>query len=129
MPELGSGGRGWGGGGGGGLGDWGNAQKKTFFSVDVFPNDIDSFYATSDSTTDGHFLGLVITIHLYLFFQQCHFWLRAMGAISLRISELCLSFSPHPNISDRNSNLVHHFILVQIFQINGEERESKRQFR
>ena len=46
--------------------------------------------------------------------------------MSLRISELCLSFSPHPNISDRNSNLVHHLIRVQIFQINEEERESKK---
>ena len=32
-----------------------------------------------------------------------------MGATSLRISELCLPFSPHPNNSDGNVNLVHHF--------------------
>ena len=32
-----------------------------------------------------------------------------MGAMSLRISEPCLSFFPHPNISDGNVNLVHHF--------------------
>ena len=25
---------------GGGLGDWGNARKKTFFSVDVFPYEV-----------------------------------------------------------------------------------------
>ena len=45
---------------------------------------------------------------------------RAMGAMTLRISELCLSFSPHPNISDGNVNLVHHFFCIQIFQINGK---------
>ena len=28
--------------------------------------------------------------------------LWAMGAVTLRISELCFSWSPHPNISDRN---------------------------
>ena len=37
---------------------------------------------------------------------------------TLRISELYLSFSPHPNISDGNFNLVHHFFCIQIFQIN-----------
>ena len=31
---------------------------------------------------------------------------RAMGAVTLRILELCLSFYPHPNISDGNSNLI-----------------------
>ena len=56
-----------------------------------------------------------------------HYGLRAaaMGAMPLRISDLCLSFSRHPNISDENFNLVHHFICVQIFQINEEELESK----
>ena len=49
--------------------------------------------------------------------KTLHYGIRAMGAMSLRISELCLSFSPHPNISDGNFNLVHHFIGVQIFQI------------
>ena len=29
-----------------------------------------------------------------------HYAARAMGAMTLRISELCFSFSPHPNISD-----------------------------
>ena len=47
-----------------------------------------------------------------------HYAARAMGAMTLRISKLCLSFSPHPNIPDGNFNLVHHFICVQIFQIN-----------
>ena len=49
-----------------------------------------------------------------------HYAARAMGAMTLRISELCLSFSPHPNISDGNVNLVHHFFCIQIFQINGK---------
>ena len=47
-----------------------------------------------------------------------HYAARAMGAMTLRISELCLSFSPHPNIADGNFNLVHHFFRIQIFQIN-----------
>ena len=47
-----------------------------------------------------------------------HYGIRAMGAMSLRISELFLSFSPHPNISDGNFNLVHYFFRMQIFQIN-----------
>ena len=38
-----------------------------------------------------------------------HYAAGAMGALSLRISELFLSFSPHPNTSDGNFNLVHHF--------------------
>ena len=46
-----------------------------------------------------------------------HYAARAMGAMSLRIPELCLSFSPHPNISDGNVNLVHHFFRIKIFQI------------
>ena len=41
-----------------------------------------------------------------------------MGALSLRISELCPSYSPHPNISDGNFNLDHHLFHMQIFQIN-----------
>ena len=44
-----------------------------------------------------------------------HYAARAMGAMTLRISKLCLSFSPHPL---GNFNLVYHFICVQIFQIN-----------
>ena len=32
--------------------------------------------------------------------------------------QLCLSFYPHPNISDRFVNLASHFIRVQIFQIH-----------
>ena len=47
-----------------------------------------------------------------------HYGIKAMGAMTLRISELYLSFSPHPNISDGNFNLVHHFFRIQIFQIN-----------
>ena len=47
-----------------------------------------------------------------------HYAIRAMGAMSLRILELCLPFSPHPNISDGNVNLVHHVFCMQIFQIN-----------
>ena len=54
----------------------------------------------------------------WCFHWPVHYAARAMGAMSLRISELCLSFSPHPNISDRNFNLVHHFFRIQIFQIN-----------
>ena len=38
--------------------------------------------------------------------KQCTIGLRAMGPMSLRILELCLSFSPHPNISDIISLLV-----------------------
>ena len=53
-----------------------------------------------------------------------HYAPRAMGAMTLWISELCLSFSPHRNISDGKPYLVHHFICVQIFQTNEEERES-----
>ena len=53
-------------------------------------------------------------------FLTLHYAARAMGAMTLRISELCLSFSPHPNISDGNVNLVHHFFRIQIFQINGK---------
>ena len=49
-----------------------------------------------------------------------HYAARAMGAMTLRISELCLSFSPHPNISDGNVNLVHLFFRIKIFQINGK---------
>ena len=47
-----------------------------------------------------------------------HYGIKAMGAMTLRISELYLSFSPHPNISDGNFNLVQHFFRIQIFQIN-----------
>ena len=37
--------------------------------------------------------------------QPMHYAPRAMGAVTLRILELCLSFYPHPNISDGNFNL------------------------
>ena len=37
-----------------------------------------------------------------------HYGIRAMEAMSIRISELCLSFSPHANISD-GFNLDNHF--------------------
>ena len=47
-----------------------------------------------------------------------HFAPRAMLAMTFMISEICLSFSPHPNISGGNVNLVHHFFRIQIFQIN-----------
>ena len=40
-----------------------------------------------------------------------HYGIRAMGAMTLRNLELCPSFSPHPNISDGNLNLVHQFFL------------------
>ena len=43
-----------------------------------------------------------------------HYAARAMGAMSLRISELCLPFSPHPNFSDRNFNLVPFFLHPNI---------------
>ena len=42
-----------------------------------------------------------------------------MGAMTLRNLELCPSFSPHPNISDGNFNLDHHFFCTQIFQKKG----------
>ena len=45
-----------------------------------------------------------------------HYGIRAMGAMTLRISDLCLSFSPHPNISDGNFNLVHHFFACKYFR-------------
>ena len=47
-----------------------------------------------------------------------HYGIRAMGAMTLRNLELCPSFSPHPNISDGNFNLDHHFFRTQIFQIH-----------
>ena len=47
-----------------------------------------------------------------------HYATRAMDAMTLRISELCLSFSPHPNVSGGNFNLVHNFFRIQIFQLN-----------
>ena len=50
--------------------------------------------------------------------SQCTIHQGAIGAMTLRISELFLSFSPHPNISDGNFNLVHHFFRMQMFQIN-----------
>ena len=46
--------------------------------------------------------------------SSMHYGIRAMGAMTLRISDLCLSFSPHPNISDGNFNLVHHFLHANI---------------
>ena len=46
-----------------------------------------------------------------------HYAIREMGAMLLRISELCLSFSPDPNITD-GFNIVHHFFHKQIFQKN-----------
>ena len=55
------------------------------------------------------------------YYFSMHYAIRAMGAMSLRISELCLSFSPHPNISDWNFNHVHHFVRMQIFQISAKE--------
>lgn len=45
-----------------------------------------------------------------------HYGIRAMRARTLRISDLCLSFSPHPNISDGNFNLVHHFFACKYFR-------------
>ena len=48
--------------------------------------------------------------------RSMHYGIRAMGAMSLRILELCLSFSPHPNISDGNFNLVHHFFASKYFR-------------
>ena len=45
-----------------------------------------------------------------------HYGIRAMGAMTLRIWELCLSFPTHPNISDGNFNLATHFFCMQIFQ-------------
>ena len=50
--------------------------------------------------------------------QTLHYGIRAMGAMTLRNLELCPSFSPHPNISDGNFNLDHHFFRTQIFQIH-----------
>ena len=47
-----------------------------------------------------------------------HYGIRAMGTMTLRIWELCLSFPTHPNISDGNFNLAPHFFHMQIFQIN-----------
>jgi len=50
--------------------------------------------------------------------RPLHYGIRAMGAMTLRNLELCPSFSPHPNISDGNFNLDHHFFRTQIFQIH-----------
>ena len=47
-----------------------------------------------------------------------HYGIRAMRAMTLRISDLCLSFFPHPNNSDGNFNLVSHFIGIEILQID-----------
>ena len=41
--------------------------------------------------------------------------------MSIRILELCLSFSPHANISDGNFNLDNHFFCMQIFQIDKKK--------
>ena len=48
-------------------------------------------------------------INPVIMLMTMHYAARAMGAMTLRILDLCLSFSPHPNISDGNFNLVHHF--------------------
>ena len=45
-------------------------------------------------------------------------WVKANGEEALEISELCLSFYSHPNISDGNFILVPHFNCTQIFQID-----------
>ena len=48
--------------------------------------------------------------------KPMHYGIRAMGAMTLRNLELCPSFSPHPNISDGNFNLVHHFFACKYFR-------------
>ena len=48
--------------------------------------------------------------------------------MSLRISELCLPFSPYPNITDGNFNLVHHFFRMQIFQIDEKGARLQKHF-
>ena len=63
-------------------------------------------------------------INPVIMLMTMHYAARAMGAMTLRISELCLSFFPHPNISDGNVNLVHHFFRTQIFQINEKGSSS-----
>ena len=42
-----------------------------------------------------------------------HYGIRAMAAMSLRISELCLSFSPHPNIPEISTLSI---ILFAVFR-------------
>ena len=41
-----------------------------------------------------------------------HYGIRAVGAMSLRITELCLLFSPHSYISDGYFNLDQHFFQL-----------------
>ena len=45
-------------------------------------------------------------------------WVKANGKRAIGISELCLSFYSHPNISDGNFILIPHFNRTQIFQID-----------
>ena len=51
-------------------------------------------------------------------FGHSALWVKANGEEALGISELCLSFYSHPNISDGNFILVPHFNCTQIFQID-----------
>ena len=84
---------------------------------DPEPKHIDEFFGLLGR------VGLIffsVMLKLITLNPTMHYAARAMGAMTLRISELCLSFSPHPNISDGNVNLVHHFFRIQIFQINGK---------
>ena len=49
--------------------------------------------------------------------QYSALWVKVNGEEALGISERCLSFYSHPNISDEKSSLVPHFMCVQIFHI------------
>ena len=75
-------------------------------------------YCLCPISSGGQFRRLFLVSFCLQILPAMHYGIKAMGAMTLRISELYLSFSPHPNISDGNFNLVHHFFRIQIFQIN-----------
>ena len=50
--------------------------------------------------------------------QYSALWVKVNGEEALGISELCLSFYSHPNISDEKISLFSHFDSTQIFQID-----------
>ena len=53
-------------------------------------------------------------------YSSLHYAARAMGAMTIRISELCLSFSPHPNIPDKCKR-----VQLSLDQMKKKESKSK----
>ena len=81
-----------------------------------------------NTTTSLHCLHVLHCLHclhcLVLTMLTMHYGIRAMGAMSKGISELCLPFSPYPNNSDGNFNLVHHFLYAR-GQLSLEQMKKK----